>query len=77
MYVLIVGFLKKDKRGFEQHLNKRNKCDTIQLNLNTIEDIERELTNQKITLYSCEKCDIVFKTNDHYKRHLEINCKNL
>jgi hypothetical protein len=69
------GIFKKDKRGFEQHINKRNKCDTSILNLNTIEDIERELINQKVTLYSCNNCDIVFKTNDHYKRHLEINCK--
>jgi hypothetical protein len=69
------GIFKKDKRGFEQHINKRNKCDTSILNLNTIEDIERELINQKVTLYLCNNCDIVFKTNDHYKRHLEINCK--
>jgi hypothetical protein len=69
------GVFKKDKRGFEQHIRKRNKCDTEKLNLNCIEDIEKELTRQKITLYSCEKCDITFKTNDHYKRHLEINCK--
>jgi len=71
------GTFKKDKRGFEQHINKRNKCDSQKINLNTIEDIERELNNQKIILYSCEKCDIIFKTNDHYKRHLEINCKKI
>ena len=71
------GIFKKDKRGFEQHINKRNKCNTNKLNLNTTEDIERELVNQNITLYSCNNCNIVFKTNDHYKRHLEINCKNL
>ena len=69
------GVFKKDKRGFEQHLNKRNKCNTNKLNLNTTEDVERELVNQNITLYSCNNCDIVFKSNDHYKRHLEINCK--
>lgn len=71
------GIFKKDKRGFEQHINKRNKCNTNKLNLNTTEDIKRELVNQNITLYSCNNCDIIFKTNDHYKRHLEINCKNL
>ena len=71
------GVFKKDKRGFEQHINKRNKCNTNKLNLNTTEDVERELVNQKITLYSCNNCNIIFKTNDHYKRHLEINCKNL
>lgn len=71
------GIFKKDKRGFEQHINKRNKCNTNKLNLNTTEDIERELVNQNITLYSCNNCNIIFKTNDHYKRHLEINCKNL
>ena len=71
------GIFKKDKRGFEQHINKRNKCSTNKLNLNTTEDIERELVNQNITLYSCNNCNIIFKTNDHYKRHLEINCKNL
>lgn len=69
------GVFKKDKRGFEQHINKRNKCNTNKLNLNTTEDVERELVNQNITLYSCNNCDIVFKSNDHYKRHLEINCK--
>ena len=71
------GVFKKDKRGFEQHINKRNKCNTNKLNLNTTEDVERELVNQNITLYSCNNCNIIFKTNDHYKRHLEINCKNL
>ena len=71
------GVFKKDKRGFEQHINKRNKCNTNKLNLNTTEDVERELVNQNITLYSCNNCNIIFKTNDHYKRHLEINCKKL
>ena len=69
------GVLKKDKRSYEQHNNKRNKCITEKLNYNTLEDIERELKNQKITLYKCDTCNIIFKTNDHYKRHLDINCK--
>lgn len=69
------GVLKKDKRSYEQHNNKRNKCITRDINYNTLEDIERELKNQNITLYKCDTCNIIFKTNDHYKRHLDINCK--
>jgi hypothetical protein len=49
---------------------------TQQFNLNSIEDIENELMKQKIKLYSCEKCpETIFKTYDHYKRHIEYNCK--
>ena len=71
------GCFKKDKRSYEQHIRKRNKCITKQLNLNTIHDIENELIKQKIKLYSCEKCpETIFKTYDHYKRHIENNCKN-
>lgn len=71
------GSFKKDKRSFEQHIRKRNKCMTIQLNLNSMEDIENGLEKQNIKLYSCEKCpETVFKTYDHYKRHLSENCKN-
>jgi phage anti-repressor protein len=71
------GCFKKDKRSYEQHIRKRNKCMTVQLNLNTIEDIEIELNKQNIKLYSCNKCsETLFKTYDHYKRHIEQNCKN-
>ena len=39
-------------------------------------DIENELMKQKIKLYLCEKCpETIFKTYDHYKRHIEYNCK--
>ena len=70
------GCFKKDKRSYEQHVRKRNKCMTQQLNLNSIEDIENELIKQNIKLYSCENCpDTIFKTYDHYKRHIEFNCK--
>lgn len=70
------GCFKKDKRSYEQHIRKRNKCITVKLNLNTIEDIENELNKQNIKLYSCEKCpETIFKTYDHYKRHIENNCK--
>ena len=70
------GCFKKDKRSYEQHIRKRNKCMVVKLNLNTIEDIENELNKQNIKLYSCEKCpETIFKTYDHYKRHIENNCK--
>jgi len=70
------GCFKKDKRSYEQHIRKRNKCITQQFNLNSIEDIENELMKQKIKLYLCEKCpETIFKTYDHYKRHIEYNCK--
>ena len=70
------GCFKKDKRSYEQHIRKRNKCMTKKINLNTIDDIETELKRQNIKLYSCDNCkDLIFKTYDHYKRHIKNNCK--
>lgn len=70
------GCFKKDKRSYEQHIRKRNKCMKKELCLNTINDIENEIENQNIKLYSCKNCkDIIFKTYDHYKRHINNNCK--
>jgi uncharacterized C2H2 Zn-finger protein len=70
------GALKKDRRSYVQHINKRNKCDKENFILNTIEDINNHIKKMNIQFYECKKCIAIFKTKDHYIRHLKSNCKN-
>ncbi len=69
------GFFKKDRRSYLQHINKTNKCNKKDFTINTIEDIKKYIEIQKIQLYECNKCNCIFKTKDHYIRHLKANCK--
>jgi uncharacterized C2H2 Zn-finger protein len=70
------GALKKDRRSYIQHINKRNKCEKINFKLNTIEDINNHIEKINIQFFECKKCIAIFKTKDHYIRHLKSNCKN-
>ena len=70
------GALKKDRRSYIQHINKRNKCEKIEFELNTVNDINNHIEKMNIQFFECKKCIAIFKTKDHYIRHLKSNCKN-
>jgi hypothetical protein len=68
------SMLKKDRRSLLQHTSMRNKCKSTKININSINDIELLIETQGIKLFNCNHCQIIFKTKDHYTRHISINC---
>ncbi len=63
-------------RSYVQHINKRNKCEKLEFNLNTVEDVDNHIKKMNIQFFECKRCIAIFKTKDHYIRHLKSNCKN-